>query len=132
MHTGKTNGAVLSISQSPADFLSTKAVTSILNNSYVKYVLRLTKGHDLLPQFGFTPSEIDAIKSPSSVPRKYSELFLKFNEQSAVIRVEPCPLDYWICTTDPEDSIKEEKLRAAHPYWPHIRILEELSHGGKK
>jgi len=126
----KNNGMILSISQSPVDFLNTKAANAIITNSYVKYILKLTKGHELLPQFGFTPKEVEAIQSLSSVPRKFSELFLKFNDHSTVIRIEPCPLDYWICTTDAEDSLKEEKIRQAHQEWPHGRVLETLAEGG--
>jgi conjugal transfer ATP-binding protein TraC len=126
----KSNGMVLSISQSPVDFLSTKAANAIISNSYVKYILRLTKGHDLLPQFGFTSTEIEAIKALSSVPRKYSDLYLKFNEHGTVIRVEPSPLDYWICTTDPEDAMKESALRHEHPGWSHAQVLEALAQGG--
>src|SRR5262249_34209961 len=37
----KFNGAVLSISQSPKDFLDTKAANAIITNSYIKYVLKL-------------------------------------------------------------------------------------------
>jgi type IV secretory pathway VirB4 component len=128
----KSNGLVLSISQSPVDFLNTKAATAIITNSYVKYILRLTKGHDLLPQFGLTASEIEAVKTLSSVPRKYSDLYLKFNEHGTVIRVEPSALDYWICTTDPEDSLKESALRTEHPDWPDARILEALAEGGNR
>jgi len=125
----KNNGLILSISQSPVDFLSTKAANAIITNSYIKYVLRLTKGHDLLPQFGFTQGEIEAIKGLTSVPRKFSDLFLKFNEHSTVIRVEPSPLDYWICTTDAEDAMKEEKVRQDNAGASHAQILEILARG---
>ena len=123
----KSNGMILSISQSPVDFLNTKAANAIISNTYVKYVLRLTKGHEHLPQFGFSPGEIEAIKNLHSVPRQFSDVFLKFIEQATTIRIEPSPLDYWVCTTDAEDTVREEKLRREHPDWSHGRVMTELS-----
>lgn len=128
----KSNGMILSISQSPVDFLNTKAANAIISNTYVKYVLRLTKGHEHLPQFGFSPGEIEAIKNLHSVPRQFSDVFLKFIEQATTIRIEPAPLDYWVCTTDAEDTVKEQAVRKAHPEWEHARVLEELARQSEK
>lgn len=123
----KSNGMILSISQSPVDFLNTKAANAIISNTYVKYVLRLTKGHELLPQFNFTVPEIEAVKNLQSAPRQFSDVFLKFNDKATTLRIEPSPLDYWICTTDAEDTLKEEQLRHAHPEWSHARVISELT-----
>lgn len=123
----KSNGMILSISQSPVDFLSTHAANAIISNTYVKYVLKLTKGHDVLPQFGFNSAEIEAIKNLASVPRKFSDVFLKFDSQATVLRIEPSSLDYWICTTDAEDSVKESRLRNQHPDWTDLQILQALA-----
>jgi conjugal transfer ATP-binding protein TraC len=123
----KSNGMILSISQSPADFLSTKAANAIITNSYVKYILRLTKGHELLPQLGFAANEIETIKQLNSVPRKYSDVYLKFNDRGAVLRLEPSALDYWICTTDADDSLKEEALRKDHPNWNTVQVITRLA-----
>ena len=128
----KSNGMVLSISQSPVDFLNTKAANAIISNTYVKYVLRLTKGHEHLPQFGFSPGEIEAIKDLHSVPRQFSDVFLKFVEQATTIRIEPSPLDYWVCTTDADDTVREQGIRTAHPEWSHAQILEELVRQSEK
>jgi len=128
----KSNGMILSISQSPVDFLNTKAANAIISNTYVKYVLRLTKGHEHLPQFGFSPGEIDAIKNLHSVPRQFSDVFLKFVEQATTIRIEPSPLDYWVCTTDADDTVKEQNIRSAHPEWSHAQVLEELVRQSQK
>src|ERR1019366_5146187 len=102
----KSNGMVLSISQSPADFLKAKASNAIIENSYVKYFLRGC-APALLPQFGLTSREVESVGHLTSKHRKYSEFLVKFHQQSAVLRLEPSPLDYWICTTDAEDEAKE-------------------------
>jgi len=125
----KFNGAVFSISQSPKDFLDTKAANAMIANSYVKYVLKLSKGHELLSQFELNPSEIEAVRNLQSRPREFSDVFVKFGAKSVVGRVEPCPLDYWICTTSAEDRVREDKLRAEHPELSATDILLKLAEG---
>lgn len=125
----KFNGAIFSISQSPKDFLDTKAANAIIANSYVKYVLKLAKGHELLSQFDLNANEVDAVKLLQSKPRVFSDLFVKFGGRAVVARVEPCPLDYWICTTDAKDHVAEEKLRAENPGLSETEILLKLAEG---
>jgi len=123
----KFNGMTFMISQSLVDFLKTKAADGIITNAYIKYVLKLTKGHEHLPSFEFNAAEIDAIKNLSSVPRKFSDVFVKFNKNSTTLRLEPCPLEYWICTTDPDDLVREQTLRKEHPDWPPVQFLTQLA-----
>jgi conjugal transfer ATP-binding protein TraC len=128
----KFNAGILSISQSPTDFLSTKAANAIISNSYVKYILRLKSGFELLEQFGLNAQEVGKVKSLRIEKGKYSEVFLKFSEYARVIRIEPSAVDYWICTTDPDDAKKEDDLRAKYPQYAEVQILENLSQGRKK
>jgi len=124
----KSNGLVLSISQSPEDFLESKASTAILANSYVKYILKLQKGHELLSRFDLNPNELRATSSSLEIrPGYFSEMFLKFFNHSVIARVEPSPLDYWIATTDPDDFLEEEKCRALHPGLGDLEILKVLA-----
>ena len=125
----KFNGAIFSISQSPKDFLDTKAANAIIANSYVKYVLKLAKGHELLSQFDLNENEVEAVKLLQSKPRVFSDLFVKFGGRAVVARVEPCPLDYWICTTDAKDHVTEEKVRAENPGLTETDILLKLAEG---
>ncbi|MDD5657587.1 MAG: ATP-binding protein, partial [Elusimicrobia bacterium] len=125
----KFNGAVLSISQSPKDFLDTKAANAIITNSYIKYVLKLTKGHELLNQFELNANEIDAVKLLQSSPRSFSDIFVKYGNHSLVARIEPCPLDYQICTTDADDHVREAKMRAENPGLSEIDLLVKLTEG---
>lgn len=123
----KFNGAVFSISQSPKDFLDTKAANAIITNSYIKYVLKLTKGHELLGQFEMNPNEVEAVKGLQSKPGVYSDVFVKFGTHSLVARVEPCPLDYWICTTDAKDYVREAEVRAENPRLSEPELLLKLT-----
>jgi hypothetical protein len=123
----KFNGAVFSISQSPKDFLDTKAANAIITNSYIKYVLKLTKGHELLSQFELNANEIEAIKQLQSKPGVFSDLFVKYGTHSLVARVEPCPFDYWICTTDAKDHVRENQVREENPGLSNAEILLKLT-----
>lgn len=122
----KFNAMVLSISQSPEDFLKSTAANAIISNSFIKYILRLQKGHDLLNQFELNPQEIEDVRSLQSVRRKYSEVFLKFNNRCQVIRIQPSPCDYWICTTDPDDYQLEMQIRKDNPDLNETEILKKL------
>ncbi len=123
----KFNGAVFSISQSPKDFLDTKAANAIITNSYIKYVLKLTKGHELLSQFELNSNEIEAIKQLQSKPGVFSDIFVKYGTHSLVARIEPCPFDYWICTTDAKDYVKESRIREENPGLSQAEILLKLT-----
>jgi type IV secretory pathway VirB4 component len=122
----KFNAAVYSISQSPDDFLQSAASSSVLGNSYVKYILQLQKGHENLQKFGLNEQEIETVKSLSSVRKKYSEVFLKFNQCSRVLRIQPSAADYGICTTDPDDEQTQNRLLKENPGISQIDLLKKL------
>ena len=111
----------------PKDFLDPRAANAIISNSYIKYVLKLTKGHELLSQFELNANEIEAVKHLQSKPRAYSDLFVKYGSHSLVARIEPCPLDYWVCTTDPKDHVTETRVRAENPGISEAELLLKLT-----
>ncbi|MDD5688532.1 MAG: ATP-binding protein [Elusimicrobia bacterium] len=123
----KFNAGILSISQSPVDFLSTKAANAIISNSFIKYILRLKTGFDLLTQFELNQQEIEKVKNLRSESGKYKEVFLKFSEHNRVIKIHPSKLDYWICTTDPNDTMTENIMREKHPDWSDWQIIKGLA-----
>lgn len=123
----KFGGAVFSISQSPEDFLKTPASTSIISNSYTKFILKLSAQHELLEKLGLKASEIDEIKDLEMSPGKYSEVFYRFLNHSIVLRIKPNKLDYWICTTNDKDKNKEDAMRKKHPELPLWDIILKLS-----
>ena len=127
----KMNGMILSISQSPMDFLNTKAANAIISNTYVKYVLRLTKGHDLLPQFGFSKPEMEAIKNLIRVPRKFSDIFLKFNDMRPRFVWSPHP---WITgSAPPTPRIRSrKKLETGAPRLDRCSNLASLWRTGQQ
>ncbi|HOW59118.1 MAG TPA: ATP-binding protein [Candidatus Omnitrophota bacterium] len=123
----KFNGAVLSISQNPEDFLEAKIAGVMVNNSPVKYILRLKKGHDQLSAFGLNENEIRACGDLEVKPGRYSEIFIKFDDQGVIAKLEPNPIEYWTATTDPVDLAEERRLRLEKPGIPDLEILETLA-----
>jgi conjugal transfer ATP-binding protein TraC len=123
----KFNGAVYSISQNPSDFLKTAAADSMIGNSSIKYILKIKTGHELLSQFRLNETEVEDVKELRISKGKFSEVFLKFGEHARVIRISPSPMDYWICTTDPDDTKTEQKLRSEHPEFTTEQLLTELA-----
>jgi len=122
----KFNALVLSITQSPEDFLQSKSATAVISNSYVKYILRLQRGHEVLKKLDFNDNEIELAKSLSSVRGKFSEIMVKFMDKTQVVKIQVPKSDYWICTTDPEDYNKELKLRQQHPDITEVELLKKL------
>ncbi|MFA5858193.1 MAG: ATP-binding protein [Elusimicrobiota bacterium] len=123
----KFNASILSVSQSPDDFLSSKSASAVLANSYTKYILKLQKGHELLIKFGLNTQEVNLVKSLSSVRGKYSEIMVKSMDKTRVLNILVPNSDYWICTTDPEDYQKEQEVRSHNPGLPALEILKILA-----
>ena len=96
-------------------------------NSYLKFVLKIKSGYELLDKFGLNPQEIEKVRMLRAEKGKYSEIFLKFNENSRVIKVQPSPVDYWICTTDPVDGQKEAEMRLKYPDCTDAQIIAKLA-----
>jgi conjugal transfer ATP-binding protein TraC len=124
----KYNCGILSVSQSLNDFVSSPASAAILTNSIVRYILRITDGFDLIQEkFGLNDREMFLIRRLRREKGKFSELFLCFGDRRAVIRVEPSPEEYWVCTTHGEDRRLSQKVEAAHPDWSAKELLEHLA-----
>ncbi len=132
----KFNGAVLSISQNPEDFLESSIAGVMVNNSPVKYILRLKKGHEKLSLFGLNENEVQAARELEVKPGRSSEVFIKFDDKGVIAKLEPNALEYWVATTDPIDLAEERRLREECPKDTDLELLETLStrfpHGVKK
>ncbi len=123
----KMNAGVLSITQNPEDFLEAAVASSIINNSPVKYILRLKKSRERLSQFGLNENEIRATGELEVRPGFYSETFIKFDQRATIVKLEPSPLEYWIATTDPTDVSEELRTRESNPALPDFELLEKLA-----
>lgn len=122
----KFNAAVLSITQSPEDFLNSQSATAVISNSYIKYILRLQRGFEVLKKLDFNEKEIEVVKSLQSIRGKYSEILVKFMNKTQVLKIQTSKTDYWICTTDPEDFKVEQQVRQQYPDATEIEVLKLL------
>lgn len=128
----KLNAGIWCISQNYKDFLSDpELANSLLPNSTFIFILRQRKidWEDFRNTFDFTDAQVDAAKSLEIVKGKHSEFLLLQDENQAVVRLEPDPLSYWICTSDGLDKVKVEELRTANPGRPLLDILVDYTKG---
>lgn len=123
----KFNAAVLSITQSPEDFLNSQSATAVISNSYIKYILKLQRGFEVLKKLDFNEKEIELVKSLQSIRGKYSEILVKFMNKTQVLRIQTSKTDYWICTTDPEDFKIEQQVRNKYHNATETEILKKLT-----
>jgi conjugal transfer ATP-binding protein TraC len=130
----KYNAGIWCISQNYKDFLSDPDLAdSLMPNTTFVFILRQRKidWDDFKSTFDFTDAQVEAIKSLEIVKGQYSEFFLMQDENQAVVRLEPEPLSYWICTTDGQEKSQVESMRAANTNKPLIEVLQHLSKGDR-
>lgn len=123
----KRNAGILTISQSPVEFLKSQASTAIISNSMVKYILRMKADMEMLSSFGLNEREVEEVAHLERKKGEFSDVFLKFGEHNRVLRIAPTKVDYWICTTDPDDLKTEQRFRAEHPDYTEAQIIEGLA-----
>lgn len=128
----KYNAGILCISQNYRDFLADRELAdALMPNTTGVFILRQRKidWDDFKTTFDFNDAQVEAVKSLEIVKGKYSEFFFMQDENQSVVRLEPEPLAYWICTTDGNEKAKIEDLRIQNPDRPLIEILKELAKG---
>ncbi len=108
----KYNGAIISISQSPSEFLESPIAPAIMSNIHWVMALKMASGHDKLKSFGFSDQAIEKAKQLQVVPRSFAEVLIRFGQEPArVARIAPTSLQYWIATTNADEAVAEQKLR---------------------
>ncbi|MBI2118962.1 MAG: ATP-binding protein [Elusimicrobia bacterium] len=108
----KQNASIITLSQSPIEFLNSACASAILSNKHWCLALKMTSGHDMLEKFGFSDQAIQKSKSMQMSPKSFSEVMVKFGENAPrILRVSPISEEYWIATTNAEECTREEKFR---------------------
>lgn len=128
----KYNAGIWCISQNYRDFLSDPDLAdSLMPNTAFVFILRQRKidWNDFKEAFAFNDAQVEAAKSLEIVKGKHSEFLLIQDENLAIVRLEPEPLSYWICTSDGNDKGRIQPLREAAPERPLIEILQQLAKG---
>ena len=125
----KYNGAIISISQSPSEFLESEIAPAIMSNIHWVMVLKMASGHERLKEFGFSDQAVERARSLQVFPRAFSEVLIRFGEAPArVARVAPTSLEYWVATTNAEETVAEQNLRKERSFTP----LESVKAMAKK
>lgn len=126
--TRKYNASVISISQALDDFLSSSSAPAIITNSSVRYILKVNEDLGKLQKsFFLNDREIYLVKELRKEKGSFSEIFLSFGSQRAVIRIIPTPEEYWICTSDARDREQESLLKKERPDLTGMEVIRELA-----
>ncbi len=126
----KFNAGIWAISQNINDFkIQEEIANAILQNTPSRIILkqRGVNWDDFKKVLSLNDTEIEAVKSLQQEKGKYSEAFFIQDEKRAIIRVEPDPLSYWICTTDPRDKAKIVDTKAKNPGLTHLEVLKKIA-----
>ncbi len=128
----KYNAGIWCISQNYRDFMADRELAdSMMPNTTNVFILRQRKidWESFKSTFDFNDAQVDAVKSLEIVKGKFSEFFLMQDENQGVVRLEPEPLSYWICTTDGNEKAKISDLREKNPDKSLMDVLLQLSKG---
>lgn len=115
--SAKWGCAAYSITQEPKDLLKTDVGRSIIEQSSIKIFLHLDVNSDPADLYacGLNEKETQAIHTLMTVPGYYSEYFMKFGDDSMIIRNEPAPFEYWLYCKSKEDFEIENKINLEYP-----------------
>lgn len=124
----KHHTSVLSISQQLEDFLSAEAQTSIIANSATRFILRTDRELTQLRNvFQLNETELSLIQGLTMRRGHFSEVFAAIGDDHLVLRIEPSPSEYWLCTTHPQDLAVEREFVERNPTASVREIVEALA-----
>lgn len=124
----KYHAGIYAISQSLEDFTNSKISAAIMNNSILRFCLKLKDKPEIIKKhLGLNEYEVSQVRQLRSVKGYYSEMFLCFSDQHCVSRIIPSPLEYWVCTTSRKDLDEENKYQSQYPDMPYLERLQKIS-----
>lgn len=125
----KFYGGIWGISQSIKDFMFDPEISAaIMQNTPSRIILkqRGVNWKEFQETLSLNDAELSAVKSLRSEKGKYSEHLYIQDENKAILKIEPDPLSYWVCTTDPQDKEVIRKFKEKYPNLKHIEVLEKI------
>jgi type IV secretory pathway VirB4 component len=125
----KFYGGIWGISQSIKDFMfDPEIAAAIMQNTPSRIILkqRGVDWEEFQNILSLNDAEIEAIKSLRSEKGRFSEHLFIQDENKAILKIEPDPLSYWICTTDPKDKATINEFKKQHPTLSHLEVLEKI------
>ena len=128
-------GGIWCISQNYADTLATEELRkSLFPNTSFLFVLKqqVDDWEDFKDKLNLNETELELIKTIQTVKGEYSEMFLKQNENKALIRLVVDPLTYWICTSDANDKARIQEMETRNPSLSKLQVLSLLANENSK
>lgn len=121
----KYGAGIISVSQGFSDFELTRHSAGILANVGTVYILKQSStvsAQQVFRALNVTAREAELIHQLGQVKGEYSEALVT-GSSSFVARVRPCPLEYWVATSDPADCNEFEKEYGGEPTWETLENL---------
>ncbi len=125
----KFYGGIWGISQSIKDFMFDPEISAAIMQNTPSRVILKQRGVDwdeFQNILSLNDAEISAIKSLRSEKGKFSEHLYIQDENKAILKIEPDPLSYWICTTDPQDKEIIRKTKERFSDLTYINVLQKI------
>jgi hypothetical protein len=124
----KFDTAMWMITQQFADFARARVGEAIVGNAAIKLFLHHASNRAAVAEyFRFSRGTRDAFDGLRKRAGHYSDLLLLYGARSAVLRLAPHPLAYWVLTTDPEDRAVRDRALQRNPDAPPIDVLRALA-----
>ncbi|MBF0299772.1 MAG: ATP-binding protein, partial [Oligoflexia bacterium] len=126
----KFGAGIWSISQNICDFLGKPEIAkAVLQNTPSRIILK-QRGIDwkeFQEILDLKDVEIEIIKSLRQEKGSYAELYYIQDQNSSIVMLEPDPLSYWICTTDPLDKVKISEVKESNPHLSKVEVFKLLA-----
>ncbi len=125
----KFYGGIWGITQSIKDFMfDPEVAAAIMQNTPSRIILK-QRGVDwkeFQEILSLNETEIEVVKSLRSQKGGFSECLYIQDDKESILKIEPDPLSYWICTTDPKDKAIIHQFKEKFPDHSYLEILEEI------
>ena len=125
----KFGGGIWSISQNYKDFLSDEKIKdALMPNTSSIFVLpqKNIDWKNFRESLDLDDEKIDLIKSLEIRKGDYGEFLFMQEGKTAVLRLTPDPLSYWICTSDGRDKAVLERERTKNPNLPILDVIKKM------
>jgi type IV secretory pathway VirB4 component len=124
----KAAAGITFITQGLEEIVAHSIGPAILGNTATKLIL-MQRG-DLEPVrkiLKLNDQEVALISSLRQQKGIFSEAFMTANEDRALIRVYPTPLEYWLVTSDRDDNAALEEYRRLNPEKKIAEVIYEMA-----